>query len=107
MLRFKLNLSAFLLLVFGFSGFATAKSSGKLNYTVDIREGTSHRVHVTLKPEGLSAKTATFQMPVWAPGAYSVTHYGKYVVNFKAQNRSGKDLPIQQLNSDRWEIQNA
>ncbi len=78
-----------------------------MHYTVDIRHCETHSVHVTLKPEGFHAKTGVFQMPIWAPGAYSVTHYGQYVVNVKALDKNGKSLPVTQVNSDRWSIANG
>ncbi len=43
-------------------------------------------------------------MPIWAPGAYSVTGYGRYVVNFKAFDKTGHDLAVKQVNENRWEI---
>jgi predicted metalloprotease with PDZ domain len=36
-----------------------------------------------------------------------VSHYGKYVQNFKAYNKSGNLLEVKQLNDDRWQIANA
>ena len=77
---------------------------GVLKFTVDLRDTKSHEVHVTLVPSGFHAKTAVYQMPVWAPGAYSVTHYGRYVRNFKAFNKWDHPLAVKQLNDDRWEI---
>lgn len=82
------------------AGFAR----GVLKFTVDMRDTKSHEVHVTLVPSGFRANTATYQMPVWAPGAYSVTHYGRYVRNFKAFNKYDHELAVKQLNDDRWEI---
>lgn len=82
------------------AGFAR----GVLKFTVDLRDTKTHEVHVTLVPSGFLAHTATYQMPVWAPGAYSVTHYGRYVRNFKAFNKYRHEIAVKQLNDDRWEI---
>jgi predicted metalloprotease with PDZ domain len=79
-------------------------AAGKLQFTVDLRDTKSHQVHVTLTPTGFHAGKATYQMPVWAPGAYSVTHYGKYVLNFTAYNKYDHTLAVKQLDDDRWEI---
>ncbi|MFI5202312.1 MAG: hypothetical protein ACHQNE_07985, partial [Candidatus Kapaibacterium sp.] len=67
---------------------------GVLKFTVDLRDTKSHEVHVTLVPSGFRAKTAVYQMPVWAPGAYSVTHYGRYIRNFKAFNKWHHTLAV-------------
>jgi predicted metalloprotease with PDZ domain len=93
-------LAASLVLCFTSIGFAKAK----MQFTVDLRDTRTHLVHVTLVPTGFHARTAVYQMPIWAPGAYSVTHYGKYVQNFKAYNKYGHTLVVNQLNDDRWKI---
>ncbi len=81
-----------------------AKPKGKLEYTVDLLNTQSHTVHVRLDVNGYKAKKASYQMPVWAPGAYSVSHYGRYVENFKAFNKNHNSLPVTQVNDDRWEM---
>src|SRR5207253_427828 len=53
---------------------------------------------------GFTESKASFQMPVWAPGAYSVTRYGRYVRNFKALDKSGLELPVTPVDEDRWTI---
>jgi predicted metalloprotease with PDZ domain len=82
-------------------------ANGKLNFTVDLRDTKSHTVHIALTPSGFHGEKAFYQMPVWAPGAYSVSHYGQYAVNFKAFNKSGDALTVKQLNDDRWQIENG
>ncbi|HYE74065.1 MAG TPA: hypothetical protein VEF04_12075, partial [Blastocatellia bacterium] len=78
-----------------------------LNYEVDITNTKSKRASVTLRPQKLAAKKVTFQMPAWAPGAYSVTNYGRFVKDFKAIDKKGKELKVTQINQNRWEIANA
>jgi predicted metalloprotease with PDZ domain len=83
-------------------------SSGqRLKYVVDLTSTETHKVHVTLEPEKLVSETVTFQMPVWAPGAYSVSHYGKYVQSLAAFGKAGAILTVKQVNDDRWEIEHA
>jgi len=84
------------------TSFGFAK--GKLEFTVDLRDTRSHMVHVSFTPSGFHAKTAVYQMPIWAPGAYSVTGYGRYVQNFKAFDKKGDLLAKKQVNENRWQI---
>lgn len=95
--------AAFLLAILA-SGLVQAQT---LHYTVDLQKTDAHKVHVTLLPQKLAAPTVTFQMPIWAPGAYSVTHYGHYVKDLKAFDISGKPLTVTAVNGDRWSIANA
>jgi predicted metalloprotease with PDZ domain len=79
----------------------------QLVYTVDLDSTATHKVHVEISLHKMGAKTVTYQMPIWAPGAYSVTHYGHYISDFTASDEYGHDLPVKQVNDDRWEIYNA
>jgi predicted metalloprotease with PDZ domain len=92
------------LLVLAFSAPLFAQS---LDYHVDISNTRSKRVQVTLTPKKLNGETVTFQMPAWAPGAYSVTNYGRYVQDLQAFDLSGKALTVKRLNENRWSISSA
>ncbi len=96
----RLALAAFLTVAIVPSIFAR----GMMKFTVDLRNTGSREVHVTLVPSGFHAKPAFYQMPIWAPGAYSVTGYGRYVRNFKAYNKYDHLLAVKQVDSNRWEI---
>ncbi len=88
--------------------FATGSLSAQhQTYTVDLNSTQTHKVGVSVEVEKCGAKIVTYQMPIWAPGAYSVTHYGHYVSDFKAFDSKGKSLKINQVNGDRWEIADA
>lgn len=94
---------AALILVF----VASQTFAQSLEYEVDITNTKSKKVNVTLRPQKLAAKKVTFQMPAWAPGAYSVTNYGRYVRNIAAFDKKGTALTIAQITPNRWEIANA
>lgn len=85
--------SLFLLAVLSFAGCTSSASSvrsdfrstkASVEYTVSIPDPTSERFHVEAVVRGISDDTLTFLFPVWAPGAYDVVDFGKYVRNFKA-----------------------
>jgi predicted metalloprotease with PDZ domain len=83
--------------------FAVKTTSAQLIYTVDLNSTQKHKVEVTVDVKNLHAKKITYQMPIWAPGAYSVTHYGHYVTDFKTFDISGNSVPVKEINGDRWE----
>ncbi|MEI8134688.1 MAG: hypothetical protein WCH46_06365 [bacterium] len=78
-------------------------SFSQLTYTVDLNSTQTHKVTVTVDVKSLSSKKITYQMPIWAPGAYSVTHYGHYITDFKAFDVSGNEIPVKQIDGDRWD----
>ncbi len=79
----------------------------ELHFTVDIRDTKTHKVHVTMTATGFSQNVASYQMPIWAPGAYSVTGYGRYVKSFQAFDKFGKPLPVTPVNENRWTVANG
>jgi predicted metalloprotease with PDZ domain len=79
-------------------------SARELHYTVNLRHPETHKLHVTLEPVGFRVAPAQFQMPIWAPGAYSVSHYGHYVQNFKAFDKTGAELAATADSNDHWTI---
>jgi predicted metalloprotease with PDZ domain len=99
----RIGLTIFFMSLLASTGFARPM----MYFTVDLRDTKSHQVHVTLTPSGFSARKAVYQMPIWAPGAYSVTGYGRYVVNFKARDKNGHGLAVKQLDENQWEIANG
>ncbi|MFI5201693.1 MAG: PDZ domain-containing protein [Candidatus Kapaibacterium sp.] len=99
----RLILSSIFLSLLASSGFARRL----MQFTVDLRDTKSHKVHITLVPSGFKGGNAVYQMPIWAPGAYSVTGYGRFVTNFKAADGNGYELPTKQLNENRWQIESG
>jgi predicted metalloprotease with PDZ domain len=99
----KNRLSLLVLFVF----VASAVSARELHYTVDVRHPETHKVHVTLETAGFRVAPAQFQMPIWAPGAYSVSHYGHYVQNFKALDKTGAEIAVTADSNDHWTIKDG
>jgi predicted metalloprotease with PDZ domain len=94
-------------ILFLFFFTAGSLSAQQLNYKVDLNSTQTHKVKVEISLFKMGASKVTYQMPIWAPGAYSVTHYGHYVSDFKAFDTKGKSLKVDQVNGDRWEISDA
>lgn len=85
----------------------SARTPHALHYTVDLQHPAEHHITVTLNPIGYRGKVMTFQMPAWAPGAYSLTHYGRYVQDLRAADKRGKSLHVTRIDDDRWQIEPA
>lgn len=84
---------------------ASASLAQQLSFTVDLTKTGSKEAFVELSIHGLKpAKKPSYQMPVWAPGAYSVTNYGRFVKNFKVVDASGKEIAATKVNENRWEM---
>jgi predicted metalloprotease with PDZ domain len=89
------------------SVFSAALFGQTLSYTVDLRHTETTEVTVTVNIDGFTSKsksTLSYQMPAWAPGAYSVTNYGRFIKNFKAFDNTKKELSVTQVDENRWEV---
>jgi predicted metalloprotease with PDZ domain len=74
-------------------------------YTVDLSSREQHLVEVQIIfPAGPPQRD--LQLPVWN-ALYQVRDFGQYVNWIRAKDRSGKPLPLRELDKSRWRIQGA
>lgn len=79
-----------------------------VTYKVFLDHLESKEVKVVVELNGFQpSETASYQMPAWAPGAYSVTNYGRFLKDFKVMDEKGKEIPSTKANENRWQMQNA
>ncbi|MGA7298848.1 MAG: PDZ domain-containing protein, partial [Candidatus Sulfotelmatobacter sp.] len=75
------------------------------NYTVSLTNPQQHLVEVQITlPEGSAQRD--LQLPVWN-ALYQVRDFAQYVNWVRAKDRSGRSLPVQELNDSRWRIVDA
>ena len=101
-----------LLLVFSTSISAYAKrppatSKSPYQFTIDLTKVQNDRIQVTLKTPKIKASEIIYNMPKMVPGTYSVYNFGKFISDFKAYDKKGRSLAVQQLDQNRWKITKA
>ena len=79
-------------------------ASPEVHYTVSIPDPASERFHVEAAIDDFDRDTFRFLMPVWAPGAYDVVHFGQYVEMMEAFDEDGEALTIAQVDTGAWVI---
>ncbi len=84
--------------------YSVASATETLTYSVNLWHTERHEVEVRVFPNGFKGKKLTYQMPVWAPGAYSVTNYGRFVKNFRAYDVGDNELATTKVDDNRWEV---
>ena len=70
------------------------QESAHIHYTVSIPEPASESFLVTADIYGIVPDTMTYYFPVWAPGAYDIVNFGKYVSEFSATSGNGSSLEV-------------
>jgi predicted metalloprotease with PDZ domain len=74
-------------------------------YTVDLSSPESHLVEVQIiLPAGAAQRE--LQLPVWN-ALYQVRDFAQFVNWVRAKDRSGKSLPVRELDKSRWQFQGA
>src|SRR5882762_1977345 len=90
-------------LAFTFLAFGQAKK-GQYQYTVDLTQVKDDKLFVELKTPVISADEIVFYLPKIIPGTYAIADYGRYVSDFKAFDKKGKELTIEKINDNGWKI---
>ncbi|WP_299824020.1 peptidase M61 [uncultured Pontibacter sp.] len=86
---------------------AQQTAAGKYNFTLDLTQVKDDKVQVTLQVPQLKQSEVTYIMPKIVPGTYSVSDFGRFITDFKAFDKNGKALAVEQLDTNRWKIGNA
>ncbi len=107
-----MNLYRYLLLLcfcISFSGaFAQKNSDNAYHIQIDLTQVKNDKVPVTVMPPAkLNQDEVVYNMPKIVPGTYSVSDFGRFVSDFKALDKRGRELPVEQLDTNRWRIKKA
>ena len=82
-------------------------ASNTVQVSVDLVNVTNDQVSVTVIPPAMNASTVTYQLAKIIPGTYAIADYGRYVTDFRAEDKSGKTLPVNRTDSNIWVISQA
>ncbi len=77
-----------------------------INFSLDLRDITSHKVNVTLQVSGFTGDTAEFVMPSWSPGYYQFLNFADSVESFSAKNDKGQVLGWVRRGRHAWRVAN-
>ncbi len=76
-------------------------------YTVDLTNVVDDRVFVELAPPASETKEIKFFFPKIVPGTYAVEDFGRYIVDLKAFDKKGRELPVEKTEENTWAIKKA
>lgn len=96
-----------IIIISGVSSIAQVNSKNIYRYTIDLVNVNNDKVKVELITPAISLKTVTFHLPKIVPGTYSVFDFGRYIENFSAKDKTGKELPVNRSDVNSWTISNA
>jgi len=76
-------------------------------FNLNLTQVQNDRLQVTLQVPEIKQTEIIYNMPKMVPGTYAVYDFGKYLTDFKAFDKKGRALPVQQLDKNRWKISKA
>ncbi|MEM7101845.1 MAG: peptidase M61 [Bacteroidota bacterium] len=94
----------FLSSLFGLLLFSSAIAQQELVYKVDLNQISNDQFVVELTPPKFSGKETTFHLPKIVPGTYDIYDFGRFVSNFKAFDKKGKELKVRHPDDNTWII---
>lgn len=102
----KLTASIALLCLLAFAPVAEAAKEPQLIYTVNLHDRADDRFKVSLEVKGLGAEHNIFQFAATAPGTYQTMDMGRFVENFKAYDKKGRELEVTRISINQWQLNN-
>lgn len=82
-------------------------SGDRYQVNIDLTKVQNDRLPVTIKVPEIKEKEIIYNMPKMVPGTYAIYDFGKFLQDFKAFDKKGKELPVEQLDVNRWKIKDA
>lgn len=79
----------------------------KYYYYIDLVNVIDDKVQVQLLTPEIKDQTAIFSLPKIIPGTYKIADYGRFISDFRAFDKKGRELEVMQLDKNSWEIENA
>lgn len=84
--------------------FATCSLFCQQVFEVNLNDRSGDTFKVTLYPEQLTSSDTVFQFASTAPGTYQLMDIGRFVGNFAAFDKSGREVPTQHSSTNQWTI---
>ena len=74
---------------------------------INLNNVVDDKVQVEVNPQKIKEESIVYNIPAIVPGTYAMSNYGKFVSDFKAFDYDGKEMPVQKLDDNSWQVNNA
>ncbi|MGB0888570.1 MAG: peptidase M61 [Vicingaceae bacterium] len=96
-------LLAFLIVV----GLSANAQNDQYQFHLNLDKVSNDLIQIKLNTPNVTTDKIIYNMPKIVPGTYSIYDFGQYVLDFEAFDKDGRPLSVNQLDKNRWEIENA
>ncbi|MEM9339393.1 MAG: peptidase M61 [Bacteroidota bacterium] len=74
---------------------------------VDLNKIADDKIPVEIMLPGIEKEEVEYHMAKVVPGTYSISDFGRFVVDFKALDKEDNELEFERKSTNRWLIKNA
>ena len=99
-----------ILIAFFFNSSESVLSNTSDNFlkaNIDLITIQDDKVRVTITPPEMGSEEARYNFARIIPGTYAIADYGRYIENFEAYDKGGKNLAVSRKDTNTWIIKNA
>ncbi len=75
--------------------------------SLDLTKVNNDKLPVVINPGRFTTEKVIYRLPKVVQGTYSVSDFGKFVDDFKAFDYTGNLLPVNKIDTNTWEINDA
>ena len=79
-------------------------SDPQITFDVDLTNPTDDLFHVSVETKNLSSENNVYNFASTAPGTYSILDFGRFVKSFKAFDKGGNPIAVEQISTNKWKI---
>jgi predicted metalloprotease with PDZ domain len=76
-------------------------------YKLDLNNTKDDLLKIELSVSNIKDNTLTYRFPSIVPGTYAIYDFGRFISNFKAYNKEGKEIKLDKLDVNSYQISNA
>jgi len=76
-------------------------------FSLNLNEVKDDKLVVELLTPTINSDEVTYRIPKIVPGTYSIADYGRYISEFKAYDKDGKEIKAESIDVDSWKITDA
>lgn len=73
-----------------------------LEYSINLKDRSNDEFTVTLSVEGLTDENNLYQFAATAPGTYQTMNIGRFVRDFKAYDKKGREVATEKQGDNQW-----
>lgn len=98
-----------ILTVFGVLLASVIVAQDTINVTIDLTQEKNDQVPVTIELPKITEESVEYHMAKIVPGTYSISDFGRFVTDFRAYDKKGKELTVEPMGvaQNIYKIDNA